>query len=935
MTRYAKTMSQAIAEVRQVNEKYDLYHKSFSDAMQHAYDYAQKKLGITVDKSEIDRKVATGPRKPSEGKTNKYRLKGKGGNLQIQVYNKGGSKPFELNMYKEEVLPGHKVEAVEYKFKSKSEAMKAKKVLLKYFNEVGDDDIDRGVIEVDAGNRSMNKEHEEIMKKFRPKVLSGRKINRKGDVLDMKEEVELDEAKFQVNYSKGGKLFSKTVNAKNEDDAEDKAIKQFKIEDDDIRSVVKEGTELDEMDMIYVLINMQGKVQGYASDKRDAMDIARRTKSTMHSIKKKISDKTLDKMNALEKTPKELKDLGIIEEVEMNELKMNDPKLNKIFDKLKPKSTVQIKKSSSIGKDQDFSTYLVVSKNTLRNGTEKITLKNRANPTGVKSFLYRRDGKVTFAIGDMGASIDDIKEALDKKDEPFVKDLVKKLRGGSKTHAKQADDLEKALKEKMDSKQIATLKKTFEPLRGKKISPSAGDKLMKIMDKIDKDKQTLIDLMKADIPFVSQLAVTRLISKHNMKGAEINKLKEIFNIEEDYELEEMAYKPGSFKDTRPQEKGAKAFDKLIQTGGLDKKDFQKAKQLYVQASDAGSREKLKKFIYNLDTEPTEAIMDLIGRNDPETFVKMYPKSKEGERLSTISYAHRNVKAEEVELDEDMQTKSYILDIVKAMKSKGNDNLKPFADKFKKDAMKTMNPKKSLEKVLPDYISGKQIANLLNMDYKGNEMTEKLTDGNLSLKETVLEMWKEAVSPAQQAAIAISKKERGEKPKKENNFIYAAMMAKKKGEKTFTIGGKEYDVEEALKNETNKNDKSDDGDGLDAVQPKAVKKKFADRKDKDIDNDGDVDSTDKYLHKRRKAISKAVANEEFSTPEWERYLQTKKGSLRDSILKVWGEDAHGMDKKDLTKDKKDGKKKMTDTGKDVTPVDMSPKMPKVKNERNRV
>ena len=40
--------------------------------------------------------------KPTQGKTNKYRLKGKGGNLQIQVFNKGGSKPFELNMYKEE-----------------------------------------------------------------------------------------------------------------------------------------------------------------------------------------------------------------------------------------------------------------------------------------------------------------------------------------------------------------------------------------------------------------------------------------------------------------------------------------------------------------------------------------------------------------------------------------------------------------------------------------------------------------------------------------------------------------------------------------------------------------------------------------------------------------------------------------------------------------
>lgn len=36
-------------------------------------------------------------------------------------------------------------------------------------------------------------------------------------------------------------------------------------------------------------------------------------------------------------------------------------------------------------------------------------------------------------------------EALDAKDKPFVKNLVKKLRGGSKTHAKQADDLEKAM----------------------------------------------------------------------------------------------------------------------------------------------------------------------------------------------------------------------------------------------------------------------------------------------------------------------------------------------------------------------------------------------------------------------------------------------------------------------------------------------------------
>ena len=271
---------------------------------------------------------------------------------------------------------------------------------------------------------------------------------------------------------------------------------------------------------------------------------------------------------------------------------------------------------------------------------------------------------------------------------------------------------------------------------------------------------------------------------------------------------------------------------------------------------------------------------------------------------------------------------------------------------------------------------------------------------------------EAVSAAQQAAIAISKKERGEKPKDkkdENNFVYAAKMAKKNGEKTFTIGGKEYNVEDyieeekldekveyveykfknkndamaakkmldavqlmsfdinddnisggelmvdagskdmtkyhkeimkkfrpkVMKTETNKNDKSDDGDGLDAVQPDAVKKKFKDRKDKDIDNDGDVDSTDKYLHKRRKAISKAMKGESVVR------------NVAETVLAMWQEAAKKSESQDVLNDKdgdgmdddqkpeKTGAKKKTDTGKPMTPVETSPKMPKVKNEKNKV
>jgi hypothetical protein len=132
----------------------------------------------------------------------------------------------------------------------------------------------------------------------------------------------------------------------------------------------------------------------------------------------------------------------------------------------------------------------------------------------------------------------------------------------------------------------------------------------------------------------------------------------------------------------------------------------------------------------------------------------------------------------------------------------------------------------------------------------------------------------------------------------------------------------------MKTETNKNDKSDDGDGLDAVQPDAVKKKFKDRKDKDINNDGKVDSSDKFLHKRRKAVSKAMNNE----------------SLKETVLAMWQEaakkesqdmeqdkDGDGMD--DDQKAKKTAKK--TDSGKDMTPVETSPKMPKLKNEKNKV
>lgn len=45
--------------------------------------------------------------------------------------------------------------------------------------------------------------------------------------------------------------------------------------------------------------------------------------------------------------------------------------------------------------------------------------------------------------------------------------------------------------------------------------------------------------------------------------------------------------------------------------------------------------------------------------------------------------------------------------------------------------------------------------------------------------------------------------------------------------------------------------------LDPVNDAENDKKFKDRKDKDIDNDGDVDSSDEYLHKKRAATDDAI------------------------------------------------------------------------------
>ena len=118
---------------------------------------------------------------------------------------------------------------------------------------------------------------------------------------------------------------------------------------------------------------------------------------------------------------------------------------------------------------------------------------------------------------------------------------------------------------KFSNDMINKLKKTYEPLKGKKINPTP---LMKVFDKIDSNKDGLIQLYKADIPFVSTMAMSRLMLKHNYKASDINKLGKIRK--EEFELDESRFMRGGIRLAFDKDQfGGKKMSIIMNTGVLD------------------------------------------------------------------------------------------------------------------------------------------------------------------------------------------------------------------------------------------------------------------------------------------------------------------------------------------------------------------------------
>ena len=167
--------------------------------------------------------------------------------------------------------------------------------------------------------------------------------------------------------------------------------------------------------------------------------------------------------------------------------------------------------------------------------------------------------------------------------------------------------------------------------------------------------------------------------------------------------------------------------KAVSLRGMKPIEFADGKKAKINPKDA---EKLLA-IYDKLKPASKLQLQTVLAKSKRDFDKAVQKLKENEYFD-----------ESIEEGKMKQISMYIDDIVTAMSK--DRTLKPFAKKFKADAEKSKDPKKSLEKILPDYIPGKQVAGLLNMgeeilsnDELGYiaEMLEELQEGTWALPDS--------------------------------------------------------------------------------------------------------------------------------------------------------------------------------------------------------
>ena len=166
--------------------------------------------------------------------------------------------------------------------------------------------------------------------------------------------------------------------------------------------------------------------------------------------------------------------------------------------------------------------------------------------------------------------------------------------------------------------QLATLKKEYEPMRGKTISIPNANKMNSMLDRMTKDM--LKKLANADIPFISTGAASKLVTKHGMKFTDFK-----LNMSEADELQQEAcwtgYKQVGFKkkgDRRvpncvPESVVREMFGDMINEindlrGSFSDAQLERMKQEWKNKPASAMTQGVKQMIMNLDA-PTRAALE--------------------------------------------------------------------------------------------------------------------------------------------------------------------------------------------------------------------------------------------------------------------------------------------------------------------------------------
>jgi hypothetical protein len=154
----------------------------------------------------------------------------------------------------------------------------------------------------------------------------------------------------------------------------------------------------------------------------------------------------------------------------------------KVYDKLKKGDEITIKYGSSMSSGREGKFKVTKGKTVVgKEKVERIILQNVANPKGVKFYLYQRNGNVTMAIGDMGATIEDMSESVVNEAKVKSKD-TKGIRLAEAIYNNVEAIMEAVEREKMDVDTVvgsfgpvlvnaikATLKHKFKPTDGNEV----------------------------------------------------------------------------------------------------------------------------------------------------------------------------------------------------------------------------------------------------------------------------------------------------------------------------------------------------------------------------------------------------------------------------------------------------------------------------------